>query len=55
MSPKRKEQTSTVTFRIPAQLHAAAMARAEERGDNVSQLLREFVQRYVEGAEDEPH
>jgi hypothetical protein len=49
VSPKRKEQTAAVTFRVPAELRDQAMARAEERNDNLSELLRDFLRRYVGG------
>jgi len=49
VSPKRKEQDVAVTFRVSEQLRDQAVARAEERRDNLSEILRDALRRYVEG------
>lgn len=35
------------TVRVPDELWQAARAKADERGDNVSQVVREALRRYV--------
>lgn len=35
------------SHRYPAALYDAAMAKAEERGENLSDVLREALERYV--------
>jgi hypothetical protein len=35
------------SHRYPADLYAAAMAKAEERNENLSDVLREALERYV--------
>ncbi|HVY77543.1 MAG TPA: ribbon-helix-helix protein, CopG family [Solirubrobacterales bacterium] len=37
-----------LTFRAPADLHAAAQRRADEEGKSISELAREALQRYLE-------
>lgn len=35
------------TYRVPAALYEAAMAMAEERQENISDVIREALDRYV--------
>lgn len=35
------------TFRVPPQLWHAAQRRADERGENVSEIIREALKRYI--------
>lgn len=42
-------------FRMPDSLYEAAMATAKRRGENLTQVIREFLERYVaEHGDDEP-
>lgn len=40
-------KTPIRTFRIPDDLWSAAQAKAEERGDNLSEVVRRALQRYA--------
>lgn len=35
------------TYRIPAELYAAVMKKAEERQENVSDVIRKALERYA--------
>lgn len=35
------------SHRYPAKLYEAAMAKADERGENISDVLRDALERYV--------
>lgn len=35
------------TYRVPVSLYEAAMAKAEEREENLSDVIREALERYV--------
>jgi predicted HicB family RNase H-like nuclease len=39
--------TPLKSFRIPAELYAAAQAKAAERGESVSEVVRKALERYV--------
>jgi len=41
-------------FRIPDDLYAAAMAKAEARGEVLGEEVRKFLERYVQ-RQDKPH
>lgn len=43
---KRKPMKSRVV-RVPDELWAKALARAEERGEHLSEAIRRFLTRYV--------
>jgi hypothetical protein len=36
-----------ISFRVPRTLRDAAQAKATERGENVSDVLREALERYI--------
>jgi len=40
-------KTPIRTFRIPDDLWAAALAKADERGENLSEVVRRALGRYV--------
>jgi predicted HicB family RNase H-like nuclease len=40
-------KTPLKSFRIPAELYAAAQAKAAERGESVSEVVRKALERYV--------
>lgn len=40
-------ETTARAIRIPDDLWAAALAKAEERGDTVSEIVRKALERYV--------
>jgi len=40
-------QTPVKCFRIPAKLYLAAQAKAAERGETVSDVVRRALERYV--------
>lgn len=44
-----KPKTVSMTIRLPAELRDRVNARAVERGDLVSQVVRDALRRYVEG------
>lgn len=44
-----KPKTVSMTIRLPADLRDRVNARAVERGDLVSQVVRDALRRYVEG------
>lgn len=44
-----KPKTVSMTIRLPAELRDQVNARAAERGDLVSQVVRDALRRYVEG------
>lgn len=46
-SVPNKPKTPLHSFRCPDELWDAAKAKAEERGDNLSEELRKMVERYV--------
>lgn len=47
MSPKKKAQTAAITFRVPLELRDQAMSAAVQRDDNLSEILRDALRRYV--------
>lgn len=40
-------KTPQRTFRIPGDLYAAAKAKAEERGETLTDVIRRALERYV--------
>lgn len=46
MTPKPSMEVN-ISFRVPRTLRDAARAKAEERQENVSDVLREALERYV--------
>ncbi|WP_207573592.1 YlcI/YnfO family protein [Mycolicibacterium bacteremicum] len=40
-------RTPLRSFRIPDELYAAAQAKAEEKGESVSDVVRRALERYV--------
>lgn len=47
MSPGNPNHTPLKSFRIPAALYEAAQAKAEERGETVTDVVRRALERYV--------
>jgi predicted HicB family RNase H-like nuclease len=42
-----QSKTPIKCFRIPAELYEAAQAKAAERGESVSEVVRKALERYV--------
>lgn len=42
-----KQPMKSRVIRVPDQLWAAAMKRADERGETVSEAVRKFLERYA--------
>lgn len=42
-----QEKTPRRTVRVPDDVWRAAQAKAEERGDNLSEVIRKALERYV--------
>jgi antitoxin component of RelBE/YafQ-DinJ toxin-antitoxin module len=42
-----KEPMEKVSLRVPRRLWEAAMVRADERGETVSEAVRKFLERYT--------
>lgn len=47
LSPGNPNHTPLKSFRIPAALYEAAQAKAEERGETVTDVVRRALERYV--------